>query len=193
MGRKAGLTLDDVVDAAVAVADAEGLEAATLSRLARDLGIRSPSLYAHVDGLAGLRRLLALRAAGVIEHALFGATNGRVGADALSAAAHALRGVIRTHPGLYAATLPVPGPDDDPELYAALAAAARPVVDAAAAAGLDGAAAVHATRALRAGVHGFAMLEQGGGFGQPYDIEVTFDIMVATLVEGAVRGLVRVP
>ncbi len=184
MGRKAGLTLDDVVDAAVAVADAEGLEAATLSRLARDLGIRSPSLYAHVDGLAGLRRLLALRAAALIRDALIAATAGHEGPAALRAAGAAFREVIRAHPGLYAATLPAPGPDD-PELYAAMAAASKPVEDAAAAAGLQGTAAVHATRALRSAVHGFAMLEQAGGFGQPVDITASFDMMLDALVAGA--------
>lgn len=184
MARKAGLTLDDVVAAAAAVADRDGLDAVTLSGVARTLGVRPPSLYAHVDGLPGLRRLLALRAADLLRDALTAATDGRRGGDALRAAGSALRDVIHTHPGLYAATLPAPGPDDDPELYAALGAASRPVEEAAAAAGLRGAAAVHATRALRAAVHGFAVLERAGGFGRPVDVTTSFDTMLDVLVAG---------
>ena len=50
MARKVGIRVDDVVEAAATVADAEGLEAVTLARVAAVLGVRSPSLYAHVDG-----------------------------------------------------------------------------------------------------------------------------------------------
>ena len=188
MARKAGLTLDDVVAAAAAVADRDGLEAVTLSRVARDLGVRPPSLYAHVDGLPGLRRRLALRAAGLIRDALVAATAGREGPAALRAAGSALRDVIAAHPGLYAATLPAPGPDDDPELYAAFAEASRPVEDAAAAAGLRGTTAVDATRALRAAVHGFALLEQSRGFGRPTDVAGSFAAMLDALVAGLVLG-----
>ncbi len=56
--------------------------------------------------------------------------------------------------------------------------------EAAAAAGLRGAAAVHATRALRAAVHGFAVLEQAGGFGRPVDVARSFDAMLDVLVAG---------
>ena len=45
---RAGLDADAVVAAAAQLADADGLEALTLARLAAVLGIRSPSLYAHV-------------------------------------------------------------------------------------------------------------------------------------------------
>ena len=55
----AGLDPERVVDAAAAIADAEGLDAVTLARVAGGLGVRAPSLYNHVDGRGGL-----LRAAG---------------------------------------------------------------------------------------------------------------------------------
>ena len=47
-----------VVAAAAEIADAEGLEAATLSRVAAELGIRPPSLYNHVESHAALMRRL---------------------------------------------------------------------------------------------------------------------------------------
>ena len=60
--------------------------------------------------------------------------------------------------------------------------------DAAAAAGLRGTAAVDATRALRAAVHGFAVLEQARGFGRPVDVAASFDAMLDALVGGLAPG-----
>ncbi len=45
---------------AAALADAEGLAALTLARLAARFGVRAPSLYNHVSGLEALHRELAL-------------------------------------------------------------------------------------------------------------------------------------
>ena len=59
-----GLDRAQVVDAAVAIADADGLEAVTLSRVAAALGVKPPSLYNHVDGRGALVRAIALRALG---------------------------------------------------------------------------------------------------------------------------------
>lgn len=106
MARKAGLERKDVLDAAAQIADADGLDAVTLVSVANRLGIRAPSLYAHVDGLDGLRRQLALHAAVAMADALQRAADrrdGRDGRDALRAIAHAYRAFARQHPGWYAA------------------------------------------------------------------------------------------
>jgi AcrR family transcriptional regulator len=57
--RKRGLTHVDVVAAGLAVVDGAGVDGLSLVAVAAHLDVRSPSLYAHVDGLAGLRRDLA--------------------------------------------------------------------------------------------------------------------------------------
>ncbi|HEX2188231.1 MAG TPA: hypothetical protein VHG51_05000, partial [Longimicrobiaceae bacterium] len=91
MARKLGLSAGDVVDAAADIADTETMGAVTLASVAGRLGVRSPSLYAHVDGLDGLRRLLALRAAAAMGEALRGAAEGRTGLVALREIAVAYR------------------------------------------------------------------------------------------------------
>ena len=55
-----------VLDAAARLADEHGYQNLTLAMLASELGIRSQSLYAHVDGLQGLRDGLALRGQAVL-------------------------------------------------------------------------------------------------------------------------------
>ncbi len=48
--RRRALTRPEVVDAALRIADAEGLDALTMRRLASDLGIEAASLYHHLPG-----------------------------------------------------------------------------------------------------------------------------------------------
>lgn len=100
---RAGLDTAAVVDAAATIADAEGLEAVTLARLAAALGVRPPSLYAHVEGVEDLRRRLGARGARQLADALSRAAAGRAGTDALEAVADAYRAYARAHPGSYAA------------------------------------------------------------------------------------------
>jgi AcrR family transcriptional regulator len=176
---RAGLAADTVVAAAAAIADSDGLEALTLARLASRLGVQSPSLYAHVDGLPDLRRRLAARGARELAQTLGAAAAGRAGNDALAAVAGAYRDYAREHPGTYAAAQRAS--DLDP-------ADAAPVVDVVLAVlrgyGLEGDDAVHAARIVRSGLHGFAALETGEGFGIPLDLDETFARLVAVLDHG---------
>ena len=57
-GPRRGLTLDQILDAAVAVADAEGFSALSMSRLAKELGYTTMSLYRYVDSKDTLVQLL---------------------------------------------------------------------------------------------------------------------------------------
>ena len=51
-GAEAGLSVDRVVDAAIALADAEGLGALSMRRLAADLGVGAMTLYTYVPAKA---------------------------------------------------------------------------------------------------------------------------------------------
>ncbi|AXG79487.1 TetR/AcrR family transcriptional regulator [Streptomyces paludis] len=57
-GPKPGLTLGRIVTAAVALADAEGLEAVSMRRLSTELGTGTMSLYRYVPGKAELLDLM---------------------------------------------------------------------------------------------------------------------------------------
>lgn len=54
------LTPQDVVRAAIACLDREGEVALGVNRVARELGIKPPAIYKHLEGNAGLRRAVAL-------------------------------------------------------------------------------------------------------------------------------------
>ncbi|GAB3737982.1 TetR/AcrR family transcriptional regulator [Nocardiopsis nanhaiensis] len=63
-GRRGDLNLARIVDHAVAVADAEGLAAVSMRRVAERLGFTSMSLYRHVPGKAELVGLMRERVLG---------------------------------------------------------------------------------------------------------------------------------
>ena len=57
-GPKPGLTLDRIVEAAVRIADEEGLGAVSMRRIATELGTGAMSLYRYVPGKAELLDLM---------------------------------------------------------------------------------------------------------------------------------------
>ena len=61
------------------MADEVGLSQLTLAALAARLGVRQPSLYKHIDGMAGLHRSIALRAKAELADVLARAAVGRSG------------------------------------------------------------------------------------------------------------------
>jgi AcrR family transcriptional regulator len=180
---RAGLSPAAVVAAAADLADANGLDAVTLTAVAGAVGVRTPSLYNHVGGLDDVRRGVALTALREIGDALRDAAVGRAGDDALTAMAHAYRSYAREHPGRYAATQRAPAADDA-ELSAAGARAVDVLLAILRGYGMDGDDAIHAARAVRSALHGFVALETGGGFGISVDLDESFDRMVAALARG---------
>ncbi|HXD64477.1 MAG TPA: TetR-like C-terminal domain-containing protein [Solirubrobacteraceae bacterium] len=182
---RAGLDAAAVVAAAAALADEDGLGQLTLAGLAAALGIRTPSLYAHVDGLSDLRARLAVRGAEEMASALQVAAAGRAGVDALRAVAQAYRAYARAHPGTYAASQVA----SDLEGNRAAAAAAVGVFLAVLNGyGITGDAAIHAVRAVRSALHGFVSLEREGGFGIPLSLDESFATLLDMLDAGLQRG-----
>lgn len=181
---RAGLNRQRVIEAGCELADDVGWANLTMAALAGELGVRQPSLYKHVAGLPGLQRAISIQAKRDLSDALAGAAVGRSRADAVRALAGAYRDWAHRHPGLYGAVVRAPAPDDQEDLEAGARAVAV-VAAVLAGYGLRGPEAIHATRALRAGLHGFVDLEAARGFGLPEDVDSSF----AAMVEGFVRSL----
>jgi len=184
---RTGLTGDDVVASAAGLADEIGFGAVTMGLLADRLGIRSPSLYKHVGGLADLQHRIAALAMTELSEVIRDAVQGRAGLDALAALLTAARAYVTAHPGRYAATVGAEftGPDDP------LLAAATRVIDSIAAVlrgyGIGEDEMTHAIRIIRSTMHGFAMLEAAQGFQWDADPGASFDWMVRFIDRG-LRG-----
>jgi AcrR family transcriptional regulator len=179
-----------VTEVALALIDAggpSGFDRLTLAAVAGSAGVAVPSLYKHVSSLDQLRRLVGVASIDELTRVLAAATIGRSGAEALRSAADAVRAYAHAHPGRYAATQVAADLGDAHDAALAESAADTIAVLAAALRGfeLPEASTVDAIRMLRSAVHGFVVLELGGGFGLPDDLDRSFRL----LVDGVIAGI----
>ncbi|MBO8155707.1 MAG: TetR/AcrR family transcriptional regulator [Bacillaceae bacterium] len=183
MSPRKGLDLLKILEAAAEIADQQGLEQVTMASLAKRLGIRSPSLYNHVSNLKDLRSKLAAYSMKKLYHMMSKETVGRAGDDAVHAMGRAYIQFARNHPGLYEATLIAPDHEDQEAQEAGddIVNLVKQVLEFYR---LEGDQVLHAVRVLRSLLHGFASLEQKGGFGLPLDIDQTFEWLLNTFVSG---------
>jgi AcrR family transcriptional regulator len=188
MARKirARLDKDAVIQAAADLIDSEGIQALTLSRLAEELGIQTPSLYNHIDGLPGLQKDLAVWNARLLADCLGETAVGKSGSDLFMEVAQAFRNFVKEHPGLYMSTLRSSGVQQEQaeNLKREEERALKIGTTVMASLGLQGKDAVHALRAFRSTVHGFATLEIAGGFGLPLECDESFRRVVTALSTG---------
>jgi AcrR family transcriptional regulator len=180
---RAGLDTGAVVRAAAELIDRDGVAALSLSAVAQRLGVKPPSLYAHVGGVDDLRRRVATLAAEQLGDTLAPAAAGLSRGDALLALGRVYRSWALTHPGLYA-MLETNAPSREPAVERVLAL----VLAVLRGYGLQGDEAIHAARTVRAAIHGFIGLEAVVGFAIPVDPTVSFDWMLAALDRGITRA-----
>ena len=174
---RAGLDRDVVVRRAAALLDQDGADPLTLARLAGELGVATPSLYKHIDGLDDLLARVAAVATAELAAQLGTATRGRSGRDALAAMADAYRRFAREHPGTYPLTQ---HHLRTPEWGAAAAETLASVAAALSGYGVTEDD-VDRIRFVRATLHGFVDLERRGGFGLPASVDVSFAFLVDAL------------
>ena len=160
--KRASLNPSTIAENAAALADEAGLDAVTMSAVARRLGVQTPSLYAHVrDHSALLDGITVLALAGLADR-IAEATAGRAGRDALAGFASAHRTYSQRSPGHWQA------------LQRRAGAAAVSSVDAKhlvsltdsvlVAYELPAAERVHAIRFIGSTINGFLTLEKVGNF-----------------------------
>lgn len=180
---RAPLSPSLVVRTAAQLADRDGIGRLSLTRVAEKLEVSQPALYKHVRDAQDLLRLLALEARVQLLKRLRDATVGRSGDEAIVAVAHAWRGFVHEHPGLYSATdrHPLAGYE---ELEAAtsdlVALIGRLVVGY----GLAAEDVGHAAWSVRAALHGFVSLESEEGHPSAMDLDESFQRMVTLLCSG---------
>lgn len=189
-GKSSRVTADDVVATAARIADEQGLTAVSLTRVARDLGVRQPALYRHVDSIEALWRSVALRAQRALLAQITRAAVGQTRDDAVAAIAVAWRDYVHEHPGTYSTIGRVAI-----EEGSSLARSSEEIVFTLTLA-LRGYALSHRTASniadcIRSALHGFCLLEKDGGYPRPYDINENFGRLIMMLIAG-IRGMVAV-
>jgi AcrR family transcriptional regulator len=180
---KIALDIAKIIETAAELADQQGFQEVTLANLAKKLAIRPPSLYNHFDGLAGLRKKLALYGYSRLYAELVAAAVGRSGEEAIIELSKAYMHFARNHPGIYEAAMLSPDMTDlDVQI------AARKIVDLTIRVlqvyDLEEERALHAVRGFRSLLHGFASLEQKEGFKLELDLDVSVELNVRCFLAG---------
>ncbi len=142
--------------------DRDGLHALNLSAVAQSLAVRPSALYTHIDGLDGLRYLLAVAATNGLTREVRNAAIGVAGKDALDSSSSAYRGYALTHPGLYQSTVLTPSSLGD-HLAIANAELLNVFSLVYGGIGLDNQQSARAARCTRTAIHGFVTLEIATG------------------------------
>lgn len=182
MARKVGVSREQVVDAAVVIADRDGFSAVTLTTVAAAVGVQPPSLYAHVKGLEGLRRALQLRAYEMLHESLEPAV--REQADnprqALRTIGYVGRAFARAHPGLYACL--TSDPSTDPDAEGVVGEPMRLTSSVLAQLGVPAGRRLHLVRAFMAQLRGFLDLELADAFGTE-GVDESFESMLDLFID----------
>lgn len=152
------ITVTSVTTTAIELVDDGGLDALSLSAVAKDLGVGPSALYTHCDGVDGLRGLVAVAALDNLATRLRNAAIGQAGDDALMALGAAYRQFAADHPGQFAATIQPPDPTAE-ELASATELLLDIFVLVFKAMGLEADQAIVAARSTRSAIHGFLAIE----------------------------------
>ena len=152
---RAPLTRDRIIEAAVRLMDREGLDAVTMRRLGRELGVEAMSLYNHVqDKDAVLRGILAR----VLADFELPREPDLDWIERVRQMARTFRELLLRHPGVIPLLSEKSGPITDPRALVPIETALRTLRDA----GLSEPGTIHAYRAVVGFVVGSVALEVAG-------------------------------
>ncbi|TXK83908.1 TetR/AcrR family transcriptional regulator [Paenibacillus sp. N3.4] len=183
MAYRQGLDPETVLQAAIEIANLQGVEQVTLVALATKLGVKTPSLYNHIKGLPDLRKLLSLRSLLLIKEAMVEAVIGKSGDDALLAVGFAYVTFVRQQPGLYDAMASLPD-YEDPGVSEASTQVVAFILRLLEPYGLNQEAALHVVRGFRSILHGFSSLEMKNGFRMGLERDESLRLLLTTYLRG---------
>ena len=179
------ITRTRIDQVAIRLVDRDGFEALTLSQVAAELDVGPSALYTHVDGLEGLRRLVAVSATTNLTTCLRTAAIGNAGTTAVLAMGAAYRQFLHDHPGQFASTMAGAADETNDELAAATDDLLQVFALVFAASGHGPEEADLAARSTRSAIHGFCALEHASGTTD--DHTAAYEHLLATLQRGLDR------
>ena len=181
---RARLNHDRILDVVAEIADADGLNAMNVRRLAARLQIKPASLYRHFSNMEVVKAALAARALTELIDLNKDATPGRAGRDGLAALAHAQRTYAQARPGRYLAAVQG-GQTTVPAVAALRQTYLRSVAVILESYHIDGDEALEVARCVMAALQGFIILELSDGVGTPFETDQCYQRLLDMLDAGA--------
>jgi AcrR family transcriptional regulator len=163
------------------LAEEVGLENITLLKLANKLGVKTPSLYNHINGLKdmyiGLAKLGLERLGDVVRNAAVGKSND----EAIASIAYEYRKFAKQCPELYKAIIKSPELNNS-EIKEAAHIPVQIMCKVLEGYKYSEEDAMHITRGLRSTMHGFVSLEAAGFFKSNWDREESYKRLVSGFI-----------
>lgn len=180
---RSGLTKERVVAAAAERIERAGAAAFSMHALAEELGVKTASLYNHVESMdALLASVCAYTLAMQREAELAAIAPCRDTEEAITALAEAARRFAKEHRALYRLVLSLAADCGEEQVGQLIVEPYLRVLDGTA---LGDAEKLHWQRVLRAIVHGFLSQEDAGFFAHlPVDAEESFRVAIRCYIDG---------
>lgn len=177
------LTKQDVIAAAIACLDQEGESALGVNRVARELNIKPPAIYKHLEGNAGLQRAVALEVWRQYLTHCQQQTNGITDSQELfRMSARATRNFARSHPARYRAMMHYQMRPTDLEEAEVMQDALQFFQTSLHLQGLKHDALIDVMRMVNAAIYGFVMREQAELMTIDRSTDESYEVMLDALL-----------
>ena len=171
-----------VIKEAAYIANKMGIENLSLKTLAAQLGVKSPSLYNHVDGLDDLKQQIMLYGWKEMEDRIIQAVIGLTGYDAIRAMCHAFHKYATENQGVFSAMLWYNQFENEQtrEVTSKMFSVFFKITKSL---NISQDNCSHLVRMFRGFLEGFALLENHRAFGNVQSIEDSFNLSIDILIE----------
>ena len=178
MARK-GLDSEIIIAAAARLVEEKGYDHFSLNELATQLGVKTASLYNHIEGIREVNSRISLLAVSQLNHILEAAIAQKEKDDALMCLAVAYRDYAQKNPELYKAVIKLRS-SDDADLKESGFKVVEPIIRVFRKYALDESEMIHLSRGFRSAMHGFVEMEEAGFFRKSAaNIDQSYQKMIA--------------
>lgn len=183
MSSRAQISLTKILETAIDICNEEGYEQLALSSVSKRLGIKTPSLYNHIQGLPDLKQKVAYYGLQILYDSIVHSVIGCIGDDAIISAAKAYIGFVNKNPGLYSSISKAPDPYE-PQFDAVSNLLVQIFIKLFKVYDLSDEDSIHAVRGVRSMLHGFSLIQMDVGFRMDYSQEDSLNFALKTFLSG---------
>lgn len=179
-----GLSKEVLIEASKELIEENGIAAFSMRALAEKLGVKTASLYAHIESMDALFTEIGLSALNDQKAAQLAAIEGKHGDAAVFALAESYRAFAKAHAALYQLIMQMPMARDE-TLRAAAAMIAEPSMQVLCGYSIAEVRRMHWQRVLRGVMHGFVSQEASGYFSHyPVNLEESYRLAIQCIIDG---------
>ncbi len=179
-----GLNKEALIEASKGLIEENGIAAFSMRALAEKLGVKTASLYAHIENMDALFTEVGLSALRDQKAAQLAAIEGKDGDAAVFALAESYRAFAKAHAALYQLIMQMPMGKDE-TLRTAAAMTAEPSMQVLQGYAITEERRMHWQRVLRGVMHGFVSQEASGYFSHyPVDLEESYCLAIGCVIDG---------